>query len=92
MELFVGTSGYNYKEWKGPLYPERYADMEMLGWGYLGLRGRECTPAELSRWAQEVGEQAWERTFVFFEHETEGPGPKLANSFIEVTLDGGCDR
>ena len=31
MELHVGTSGYNYKEWKGPFYPERLADREMFG-------------------------------------------------------------
>ena len=30
MDLFVGTSGYNYKEWKGPFYPEKFRDKEML--------------------------------------------------------------
>ena len=30
MDLFVGTSGYNYKEWKGHFYPEKFPDKEML--------------------------------------------------------------
>ena len=31
MERFVGTSGYNYKEWKGVFYPEKMASKDMLG-------------------------------------------------------------
>ena len=27
----VGTSGYSYKEWKGPFYPEKLPNAEMLG-------------------------------------------------------------
>ena len=30
MDLYVGTSGYNYKEWKGHFYPEKFPDKEML--------------------------------------------------------------
>jgi uncharacterized protein YecE (DUF72 family) len=30
MELRAGTSGYSYKEWKGPFYPEKLAAREML--------------------------------------------------------------
>ena len=29
-KLFVGTSGYSYKEWKGSFYPEKLPDREML--------------------------------------------------------------
>jgi uncharacterized protein YecE (DUF72 family) len=29
-QLFVGTSGYSYKEWKGNFYPEKLPDREML--------------------------------------------------------------
>ncbi|HEY1423530.1 MAG TPA: DUF72 domain-containing protein, partial [Candidatus Acidoferrum sp.] len=29
-KLFVGTSGYAYKEWKGSFYPEKFPDKEML--------------------------------------------------------------
>ena len=32
MELWVGTSGYSYKEWKGSFYPAALKDAEMLGY------------------------------------------------------------
>jgi len=31
MKLLAGTSGYAFKEWKGPFYPEKMKDAEMLG-------------------------------------------------------------
>lgn len=30
MTFYVGTSGFSYKEWKGPFYPEKLKDKEML--------------------------------------------------------------
>ena len=30
MNLYVGTSGYSYKAWKGPFYPEDLPDPQML--------------------------------------------------------------
>src|SRR5678816_1942693 len=30
MNFYVGTSGYSYKEWKGPFYPEKLPDKQML--------------------------------------------------------------
>ncbi|HEX6046720.1 MAG TPA: DUF72 domain-containing protein, partial [Pyrinomonadaceae bacterium] len=30
MNLYVGTSGYSYKEWKGSFYPEKLAAKDML--------------------------------------------------------------
>jgi uncharacterized protein YecE (DUF72 family) len=30
MNLYVGTSGFSYKEWKGPFYPEDLPDKQML--------------------------------------------------------------
>ncbi len=35
MKVAVGTSGYAFKEWKGPFYPEDLADDAMLGF-YAG--------------------------------------------------------
>src|SRR5687768_3278602 len=32
MNLFVGTSGYSYKEWKGTFYPEKLPAKEMLSY------------------------------------------------------------
>jgi uncharacterized protein YecE (DUF72 family) len=36
VELHVGTSGYSYKEWKGPFYPEDLSNKDMLS--YYGER------------------------------------------------------
>ncbi|MGH9364293.1 MAG: DUF72 domain-containing protein [Thermoanaerobaculia bacterium] len=36
MKLFVGTSGFSYKEWKGSFYPEDLPAAEMLR--YYGER------------------------------------------------------
>ena len=36
MDLYVGTSGYSYKEWKGNFYPEKIAAQEMLA--FYGTR------------------------------------------------------
>jgi uncharacterized protein YecE (DUF72 family) len=30
MQIYAGTSGYSYKEWKGPFYPEKIKNDEML--------------------------------------------------------------
>ena len=30
IDLYVGTSGYSYKEWKGTFYPEDIPDKQML--------------------------------------------------------------
>ena len=32
MQLYAGTSGYSYKEWKGPFYPEKLANTKLLGY------------------------------------------------------------
>ena len=55
------------------------------GWGYLRLRRQDYTDADLASWAGKVQEQPWEETFVFFKHEDEGTGPKLATRFLELT-------
>jgi len=35
MKVFAGTSGFAFKEWKGPFYPAKFKDDEMLGF-YAG--------------------------------------------------------
>lgn len=54
-------------------------------WGYLRLRGSEYDTAEMSAWAQRVQAQEWQRAFVFFKHEDEGLGPRLAHAFLQAT-------
>jgi uncharacterized protein YecE (DUF72 family) len=54
-------------------------------WGYLRLRRSDYTEADLSRWAEKVLAQKWERAFVYFKHEGEGAeGPALAVRFREI--------
>ena len=49
-------------------------------WGYLRLR----RPADLERWAHHVTAQEWDRAFVFFKHEDEGAGPRMAAHFEAI--------
>ncbi|MGE0158312.1 MAG: DUF72 domain-containing protein [Gemmatimonadales bacterium] len=53
-------------------------------WGYLRLRRPDYQDADLARWAEKVASERWERAFVFFKHEDEGAGPRLAARFREV--------
>src|SRR6185436_12781727 len=62
MNLYLGTSGYSYKEWKGPFYPEDLPDKQMLR--FYGERFRSVeinntfyrmpNPAMLEGWAANV--------------------------------------
>jgi uncharacterized protein YecE (DUF72 family) len=49
-------------------------------WGYLRLRRQDYDDAALAAWAERLRGQAgtWSETHVFFKHEDEGKGPKLA--------------
>ena len=38
MRIFAGSSGFVYKPWKGPFYPDDLPDSEMLGY-YTGRLG-----------------------------------------------------
>jgi uncharacterized protein YecE (DUF72 family) len=62
MNLYVGTSGYSYKEWKGPFYAKDLPDKRMLP--YYGERFRSVEinntfyrmpkPSMLEAWAADV--------------------------------------
>jgi uncharacterized protein YecE (DUF72 family) len=54
-------------------------------WGYLRLRREEYTRGDLKKWMKRVEEQEWEKAFVFFKHEDEGAGPKLASQFMKLS-------
>lgn len=51
-------------------------------WGYLRLRRVAYSKEDLDAWIQRIKDQEWETVFVFFKHEDEGTGPKLAAQFI----------
>ena len=47
-------------------------------WGYLRLRRPDYDDAALAGWADRVRGQGWRDAFVFFKHEDEGKGPRMA--------------
>ena len=53
-------------------------------WGYLRLRRPEYSDLELRTWVKRVQEQSWRSAFVFFKHEDEGKGPRMAQRFMEL--------
>ncbi len=53
-------------------------------WGYLRLRRSDYNDADLSRWAERILSQQWERAFVFFKHEDDAKGPELAMRFMRL--------
>jgi uncharacterized protein YecE (DUF72 family) len=56
-------------------------------WGYVRLRRVRYCKAELTAWSKRIKAQNWKKTFVFFKHEDEGTGPKLAAQFIKLSKD-----
>jgi uncharacterized protein YecE (DUF72 family) len=54
-------------------------------WGYVRLRRARYSKAELTAWSKRIKAQNWKKTFVFFKHEDEGTGPKLAAQFIKLS-------
>lgn len=64
MQLYAGSSGFSYSEWKGPFYPEKLKNADMLSY-YSGKLDtvevnytfRRMPKAEtLAKWAAQVGE------------------------------------
>ncbi len=56
--------------------------------GYLRLRKTDYDDDALREWAARVRAQPWEHATVFFKHEDEGRGPRLARRFLELWTDG----
>ena len=62
MNLYVGTSGYSYKEWKGSFYPEKIPAKEMLRYYSERLSTVEINatfyrmpqPSMLENWKEQV--------------------------------------
>lgn len=53
-------------------------------WGYLRLRRVNYSSEHLCAWLQRVRAQNWESTYIFFKHEDEGTGPRLAGDFLKL--------
>ncbi len=54
-------------------------------WGYLRLRRPDYSEADLQEWASRILEQEWDSAYIFFKHEEEGAGPRLAKRFLQLT-------
>ena len=63
---------------------ETYDLVATATWGYLRLRRSDYTPTDLVNWKQRILSQPWNHAYVFFKHEDEGIGPKLAAQFLEL--------
>ena len=64
--------------------PESYT-FKTADWGYVRLRRERYTKAELGKWVKRIKAQRWKDTYVFFKHEDEGTGPKLAEEFVTLS-------
>ena len=58
--------------------------------GYLRLRRPGYEREELARWAARIAAQPWDEAFVYFKHEDDGAGPKLATALGEAAAHGGA--
>jgi len=54
------------------------------GWGYLRLRRPDYGEPEIAAWAERIRSQPWSDAYVFFKHEDEGAGPRLAGRLREI--------
>ena len=53
-------------------------------WGYLRLRRKAYDHAALAAWAAKIQGAGWREAFVFFKHEDEATGPRLAAQFMQL--------
>ena len=53
-------------------------------WGYLRLRRVKYKKSDLVEWSNRIQVQDWQDAFVFFKHEDEGTGPKLAARLLAL--------
>ncbi len=51
-------------------------------WAYLRLRRAGYNARDLQAWRQRLDEGSFKRALVFFKHEDEGAGPRLAAEFL----------
>ncbi len=54
------------------------------GFGYLRLRRPDYDDAALASWLSRISLQPWAEAFVFFRHEDEARGPRLATRLAEL--------
>ncbi len=57
-------------------------DVATASWGYVRLRDRAYTDAELGGWAAGLTRSGWREAFAYLKHEDTGLGPALAAQLI----------
>lgn len=53
-------------------------------WGYLRLRRADYDDAALRQWLERLAATGWSEVWVFFKHEEDGLGPRLAARLLEL--------
>jgi len=53
------------------------------GFGYLRLRREDYSETSLAEWGGWIDAQPWDDAWVFFKHEDEAAGPRMAQRFSE---------
>jgi len=53
-------------------------------WGYVRLRRSIYSRDDLLNWKERILAQHWDHAYIFFKHEDEGIGPRLAAEFIDL--------
>jgi uncharacterized protein YecE (DUF72 family) len=61
----------------------RPAPVPTADFGYLRLRRAGYGSEDLRDWTERIFGQPWNEAWVFFKHEDEGAGPRLAAQFLE---------
>jgi len=84
-EVFNALRSRNYALCVSETDDEEITDFAATAdWGYLRLRRSNYSHADLLRWKERLSAQPWKQTYVFFKHEDEGIGPKLAKEFLSL--------
>lgn len=52
--------------------------------GYVRLRLPDYTDTQLKAWLKQIRKEEWADAYVFFKHEDEGKGPKMAARFLKL--------
>ena len=53
-------------------------------WGYIRLRMYDYSDADLKARIRQIRKQKWKEAYVFFKHEDEANGPRMAKRFVEL--------
>lgn len=60
---------------------------ETADWAYVRLRRCDYDGDALTEWRLRFEQSEWQQAFVFFKHEDEAAGPKMATDFVQLGAD-----